>query len=114
MRAAVAALALALPALPVAAQEQQEALRPPQAAGAAAPVYDMVAADRETAWRINRATGEIMVCRIDTTSSLDTVRARCAPVAMEAAGPQQSMTPPPGGAGAPVGGAPPGGGAPRP
>lgn len=95
MRLAVLILALALQALPAVAQEQQ-ALRPPQASGAAtAPIFDMVAADRETAWRINRATGEVMVCRIDTTSSLDTVRARCAPVAMESGGPQQSQAPSP-------------------
>lgn len=107
MRHAVAVLALGLLPSPAGAQEQQEALRPPQAAGPAAPIFDMVAADRETAWRINRATGEVMVCRIDTTSSLDTVRARCAPVAMErggameGGGPQQSMAPPPAGPGAP-------------
>jgi hypothetical protein len=100
MRRAVLILALGLLALPAAAQEQQaqeqQALQPPQASGAAtAPIFDMVAADRETAWRINRATGEVMVCRIDTTTSLDAVRASCAPVAMEGGGPQQSMTPPP-------------------
>lgn len=71
---------------------EQEALRPPQAVSSP-PVFDMVASDRETAWRINRQTGEVVVCRIDTTSSLETVRARCAAAAIDT-GPQQSMTPP--------------------
>jgi hypothetical protein len=78
---------------PAVAQEQQ-ALTPP--AGAGQPVYDMVAADRETAWRINRVTGEVTVCRVETAASLDGVRARCAPVIQDK-GPQQSQTPPPGG-----------------
>lgn len=86
-------LAVLIP-LPAAAQEQQ-ALNPPAAAqppGAQA-VYDIVAADRETAWRINRVTGEITVCRVDTAASLDGVRARCAP-AIQEAGPQQSQSAP--------------------
>lgn len=93
MRPALSALALGLAALPALAQEQEQALRPPQAAPVQ-PVYDMVAADRESAWRINRVTGEMVVCRIDTTASLETVRARCTPVVMEGGGgPQQSMSP---------------------
>lgn len=64
--------------------------------GSARPVYDLVAADRETAWRINRETGEVTVCRVDTTATLDGVRARCAPV-IEDRGPQQARTPADGG-----------------
>lgn len=86
-----ALLALALLIHPAMAQEQ-EALRPPEAPANAAQPFDMVAADRETAWRINRQTGEIVVCRIDTTGSLEAVRARCSPAPIET-GPQQSMTP---------------------
>lgn len=89
-------LATILAALPLAAPAQeQQALRPPPA-GAAAQPFDLVAGDRETAWRINRATGEVLVCRLDTASSLDTVRARCSPVQMEGAAAQQSQLPPPG------------------
>lgn len=88
------ALVFVLAAAPALAQEQ-EALRPPQAPAAnGSPVFDMVSGDRETAWRINRQTGDIVVCRIDTTGSLETVRARCSAAAVET-GPQQSMTPPP-------------------
>lgn len=87
-------LAVLVALFPLAAMAQeQEALRPPQAPAGGAAVFDMVAADRETAWRINRQTGEMVVCRIDTTGSLETVRARCSPVAFET-GAQQSMTPP--------------------
>lgn len=87
-------LAVLVALFPLAAMAQeQEALRPPQAQGDGAPVFDLVAADRETAWRINRQTGDIVVCRIDTTGSLETVRARCSSVAFEP-GAQQSMTPP--------------------
>lgn len=86
-------LAALLPAVPVAAQEQQQAAAP-QPAGQA--VYDIVAADRETAWRINRMTGEVTVCRVDTTATLDGVRARCT-VAVHDQAPQQARTPPAGG-----------------
>lgn len=98
MRLVLLALALLAPIFASAALAQdqgareQEALRPPQAVSSP-PVFDMVASDRETAWRINRQTGEVVVCRIDTTSSLETVRARCAAAAIDT-GPQQSMTPP--------------------
>ncbi|MBI5163673.1 MAG: hypothetical protein HY985_07205 [Magnetospirillum sp.] len=89
---AAACLAAAVPAR---AQPEQEArLLPPAATNAAQP-YDLVATDRETAWRINRITGEVMVCRIDTTGGLDSVRARCAAATMGGGGPQQSMTPRP-------------------
>lgn len=89
MRHAILAVAFSLLAFPALAQDQQapdqqEALRPPQAE-AAQPIFDMVATDRETAWRINRVTGEMVVCRVETTASLDTVRARCTPAAIEAA-----------------------------
>lgn len=92
MRAALilAALAAATPAL---AQEQQArapANQPQQLAGT--PVYEMVAGDRETAWRINRVTGEIIICRVDTTGSLEAARARCSPAAIDTA-PQQSLAP---------------------
>lgn len=79
-------------AAPVAAQEQQQAAVPQPGQG----VYDIVAADRETAWRINRVTGEVTVCRVDTTATLDGVRARCA-VAIHEQTPQQARTPPEGG-----------------
>lgn len=94
--AAILQAAVAAPAL---AQEQQAAA--PGVAGQQ--TYEIVSADRETAWRLNRSTGEITVCRVDTTASLDaTVRARCAPASMEGAsapparvggGPQQSLVP---------------------
>lgn len=88
-------LAVLVALFPLAAlAQEQEALRPPQVPAGGAPVFDMVAADRETAWRINRQTGDIVVCRIDTTGSLETVRARCSPAAFETGGAQQSMTPP--------------------
>lgn len=79
MRISLAVLAL-LPSVAL-AQEQQAAKpeTPPRDF-----VFEIVAADRETAWRINRSTGEIVVCRIDTTGSLESgPRARCAPAAME-------------------------------
>ncbi|MBC7953712.1 MAG: hypothetical protein H7Z12_18080 [Rhodospirillaceae bacterium] len=88
-------LLAALVPMPVVAQEQQ-ALNPPAAQSGAQPgaqaVYDIVAADRETAWRINRVTGDITVCRVET-ASLDGVRARCAPAVQES-GPQQSQSAP--------------------
>ncbi|MBC7906583.1 MAG: hypothetical protein H7Y60_07530 [Rhodospirillaceae bacterium] len=90
-------LALLAP-LPVAAQEQQ-ALVPPAAPPSGQAVYDIVAADRETAWRINRLTGEITVCRVESAASLDGVRARCAPAIHDNA-PQQSQSAP-GGIGRP-------------
>ncbi len=93
MRGAMIVTVLLL-AFPAAAQEQQ-ALNPPtppQGPGGQ-PVYDIVAADRETAWRINRHTGEVTVCRVDTAGSLDGVRARCAPAVVETA-PQQSQLAP--------------------
>ncbi len=104
MRIAVAVLAAALAPAAAAAQDQQQAMTP--GAGASGPpVYEIVAADRETAWRINRVTGEVTICRIDTTGGLDSVRARCSPAAMaQGAGTEQSMTPP---AAAPAGSGPP-------
>lgn len=87
MRALWAVIVLA--AAPALAQEQQARTPAPPPAGA---VYDMVAGDRETAWRINRITGEILICRVDTTGSLDTARARCAPAVHETP-PQQSQLP---------------------
>lgn len=90
-------------AVPAHGQEQQARMPSQQHAGGP-PVYDMVAGDRETAWRINRVTGEMLICRVDTTGSLDAARARCAPVAMETP-PQQSQVPaagpPPAGGGRP-------------
>lgn len=89
MRALTAVLMLV--SAPVLAQEQQaRAPTAPHQGGDA--VYDMVAGDRETAWRINRITGEIVICRVDTTGSLDSARARCAPATIETA-PQQSQMP---------------------
>ncbi|MEW5726219.1 MAG: hypothetical protein AB1918_00190 [Pseudomonadota bacterium] len=92
---ALAALAgLLAPAALAQEQPQQQAMTPGTQAGGP-PVYEMVAADRETAWRINRVTGEVMICRIDTTGGLDSVRARCAPAALQAGGGgEQSMAPP--------------------
>lgn len=80
---------------PAAAQEQQALTTPPGAAPPAAQggAYDIVAADRDTAWRINRMTGEVTVCRVDSAASLDRVGARCAPAVQET-GPQQSQTAP--------------------
>ncbi|MCR6629552.1 MAG: hypothetical protein NVV74_05535 [Magnetospirillum sp.] len=86
-------LALLLAALPAAAQEQQQQARAPAEAAGGGAVYDMVAGDRETAWRINRVTGEIVICRVDTTGSLDSARARCSPAVHET-GPQQSRAAP--------------------
>jgi hypothetical protein len=83
---------LMLAALPAWAQDQQQALNPPAGPPAGQQVYDIVAADRETAWRINRQTGEVTVCKVDT-ASLDGVRARCAPAIVETA-PQQSQLAP--------------------
>lgn len=86
-------LAALVAAAPVLAQEQQArapAGQPQQQTGA--PAYDMVAGDRETAWRINRVTGEIVICRVDTTGSLESARARCSPAAFDTA-PQQSLAP---------------------
>ena len=97
-------LAAVLAIMPSVALAQQQEAANPAARDSQAGVYDMVAADRETAWRINRMTGEITVCRIDTTGSLDgAVRARCAPASMEGAAAQQSQAPtaPSGGAGRP-------------
>jgi hypothetical protein len=94
MRTAILAAAAVLAASAAQAQqaptEQQAAL---PATGQA--VYDIVAADRETAWRINRVTGDVTICRIDTTGGLDSVRARCSPASMQAggAGQQQSTAP---------------------
>lgn len=85
-------LLAALVPMPAAAQEQQ-ALNPPAAQPGGQAVYDIVAADRETAWRINRVTGEITVCRVESAASLDGVRARCAPVVHETT-PQQSQAAP--------------------
>ncbi len=93
---AAAALLLADPAL---AQEQEArtpAPPPAQAGSSGAAIYDMVAGDRETAWRINRMTGEMVICRVDTTGSLDSARARCSPVVFETQ-PQQSRLPSTGG-----------------
>lgn len=102
MRAPWALMALLL-AVPAHGQEQQaRAPDPPPAAGQ--PVYDIVAGDRETAWRINRVTGEILVCRVNTTGSLDAARARCAPAAMETPSQQSQLpvvSPPPAGGGRP-------------
>lgn len=83
-------------AAPVLAQEQQQARAPatPPQQQAGPPVYDMVAGDRETAWRINRITGEIVICRVDTTGSLEAARARCSPAAFDTV-PQQSLAPAP-------------------
>lgn len=87
-------LAAALTLLPAAALAQQQEAAVPSARDSQGPVYDMVAADRETAWRINRVTGEVTVCRIDTTGSLDAaVRARCSAATMEGAAAQQSQAP---------------------
>jgi hypothetical protein len=83
MRTAISAI-LGLLAFPALGQEQQEALRPPQAEPGQ-PTYDVVAGDRETAWRINRVTGEMVVCRIDSAGSLEAVRARCTPAVIEGA-----------------------------
>lgn len=106
MRTAVALLAAILAPAAAAAQDQQQAMTPGTgAATSGPPVYEIVAADRETAWRVNRVTGEVTICRIDTTGGLDSVRARCAPAAMaQGAGTEQSMTPP---AAAPAGSGPP-------
>ena len=94
MRGAMMMMGLMLAGLPALAQEQeqQQALTPPAAAQGGGAPYDIVAADRETAWRINRQTGEVTVCRVDT-ASLDGVRARCAPATIETA-PQQSQLAP--------------------
>ncbi|MGE5517688.1 MAG: hypothetical protein ACM31D_17935 [Bacteroidota bacterium] len=82
---------LVLIGAPALAQEQQaRAPAAPHQGGDT--VYEMVAGDRETAWRINRITGEIVICRVDTTGSLDSARARCAPATIETA-PQQSQMP---------------------
>lgn len=81
--------ALLLVAAPAQGQDQQARAPAPPPGG---PVYDMVAGDRETAWRINRVTGEMVVCRVDTTGSLDAARARCSPVAFDTP-PQQSQAP---------------------
>jgi hypothetical protein len=92
-------LALSAPLLATStalAQEQQARTPAEPAPGAA--VYDLVAGDRETAWRINRVTGEVVVCRVDTTGSLDAARARCSPALLDTAS-QQSRTP--GGGGRP-------------
>lgn len=86
----VAALLTLVPA--AAAQEQQARASGAERPAVGEPVYDIVAADRETAWRINRMTGEIVVCRVDTTGSLDSARARCSPAAFETL-PQQSRLP---------------------
>lgn len=83
-------LAAALPALAQAVAQERPAAAP---GPDDAPVYDIVAADRETAWRINRVTGEVTVCRVDTAATLDGVRARCTPATLERA-PQQAQTPP--------------------
>lgn len=85
------ALALASGVVPAAAQDQQQA-RAPEAPRPAEPVYDMVAGDRETAWRINRVTGEVIICRVDTTGSLEAARARCAPAIFDTLS-QQSRLP---------------------
>ncbi|MGE5503656.1 MAG: hypothetical protein ACM31L_04465 [Actinomycetota bacterium] len=90
MRAAVAALVM-LASLPAAAQQQRPEPQRDRDADLRLP-YDMVAADRETAWRINRATGEVLVCRVDTTR-LEGPQARCTPAQMTGQAPQQSMTP---------------------
>ena len=94
---AAAALLLADPAL-AQDQEARSPAAPPAQAGSAgaAAIYDMVAGDRETAWRINRMTGEMVICRVDTTGSLDSARARCSPVVFETQ-PQQSRLPSTGG-----------------
>lgn len=85
-----------LAASPAMAQEQQARApsqpAPSQSTATGTPIYDMVAGDRETAWRINRVTGEIIICRVDTTGSLEAARARCSPAVVDA-GPQQSQTP---------------------
>ncbi|HLO76734.1 MAG TPA: hypothetical protein VK196_09805 [Magnetospirillum sp.] len=80
-----------LAAAPALSQEQQ-ARAPERPTGAGEAIFDMVAGDRETAWRLNRVTGEILVCRIDTTGSLDSPKARCAPVTHETPA-QQSQAP---------------------
>ena len=87
-----AILAALLLAAPVAAQEQQAAA-PPTAPDKG--LYDIVAADRETAWRINRVTGEVTVCRVDTTR-VDGLAARCTAAIMSGpGGAQQSQVPRP-------------------
>lgn len=90
MRATCAVLMLLL-SLPAHGQEQQ-ARAPSQPPPAGEPAYEIVAGDRETAWRLNRHSGEIVVCRVDTTGSLDAARARCSPATMETP-PQQSQVP---------------------
>lgn len=87
---------LLLLAAPAHGQEEQQARAPGAPPAAGQSVYELVAGDRETAWRINRQTGEVLVCRVDTTGSLDVPRARCAPVTMETP-PQQSQVPATGG-----------------
>lgn len=91
MRFILALLAL-LPSAGLAQDQQTAKIAEPASPQGAA--YDIVAADRETAWRINRVTGEIAVCRIDTTGSLESgPKASCAPAAMQGAAAQQSRAP---------------------
>lgn len=84
-------LATGLILAPPALAQQQEARAPTGQTGQT--IYDMVTADRETAWRINRLTGEVMICRVNTTAGLDTVSATCAMAGMGGGGAQQSQVP---------------------
>lgn len=93
------ALLAATPAFGQEQTAQQQAQHPARAASV--PVYEMVAGDRETAWRINRMTGEVMICRMDTTGSLDAVRARCAPASFDTTMHQPPPAPGGGGGGRP-------------
>lgn len=93
-------LALAAMLLPAAAPAQQAGRQGSPAAAAPRPmhdttgraIYDIVAADRETAWRLNRVTGEVTVCRVDTTR-VDGLSAHCASARTEGAAAQQSRLP---------------------
>lgn len=48
--------------------------------------YQLVTADREVAWRLDRVTGEMMICRLDTLR-VDAVTATCRAAEM----PQQAV-----------------------
>jgi hypothetical protein len=92
MRAAIVPVLLLAASLPAHAQGQRPETQRQETGTDPRLPYDIVAADRETAWRINRATGEVLVCRVDTTR-LEGPSARCTPAQMAGQAPQQSMTP---------------------
>ncbi|WP_142849205.1 hypothetical protein [Telmatospirillum sp. J64-1] len=79
---AVSLFMLAASPLAVQAQEGEMQAAQPQAGqqqtGQQNGTFDIVAGDRDTAWRINRQTGEVMVCRVNPVA-VDTVSALCAP-----------------------------------